>query len=159
MKKASISFLMVLLCTQGVTQEVLSPDSHEQAAVQLIRLMNIEQQMSGAAEAMANVMVQQNPTLSPYRDVILEWAGSFMTWEVFGPYLARMYAEAFTEAELGEMVAFFQTSTGQKWLTLTPQMMNEQAQLGAREAQARQRQLQTMLRERAEELEGRPRAQ
>ena len=140
---------------ESVAQENAS-NSHREAAIELLKLMDVERQMMGGASAMADAMVQQNPALSGYRDVLLEWAGSFMTWEVFGPQLVTMYADAFGESELREMTAFYRTPTGQKALRLQPELMSRGAQIGATEAQAHQHELQRMLEQRAAELQKAP---
>lgn len=48
-------------------------------------------------------------------------------WEEMRPQLAKLYTAAFTEAELKEIIAFYETPTGQKTLaklpTLTQQSM------------------------------------
>jgi uncharacterized protein len=48
-------------------------------------------------------------------------------WEELRPQLAKLYSDAFTQAELAELVTFYQTPTGQKTLaklpTLTQQSM------------------------------------
>jgi hypothetical protein len=48
-------------------------------------------------------------------------------WEGIWPQMAKIYAEAFTQAELSDIIAFYQSPTGQKTLakmpTLTQQSM------------------------------------
>lgn len=144
--------LSVTLCGAAAAQTAPS-SPHEAAAVELLEIMDIETQMAGGAAAMANAMVQQNPSLGPYQDVILAWAATFMTWEVFGPRFVDIYTEAFTEAELSEMTAFYRTPTGQKALRLQPELMNRGALIGNEEAMRRQAELQSMLEARATELE------
>lgn len=129
-----------------------APSSHEAAAIELLEIMDIETQMAGGAAAMANAMVQQNPTLGPYRDVILDWAATFMTWEVFGPRFVGMYTEAFSEAELKDMTAFYRTPTGRKALRLQPELMNLGALIGNEEAMRHQSELEAALEARAAEL-------
>jgi hypothetical protein len=38
---------------------------------------------------------------------------------------ARLYARAFTEAELKDLVAYYKTPTGQKYLQLAPRLLDE----------------------------------
>jgi hypothetical protein len=147
---ASALALSCVLCAAAPAQDPSS--SHEAAAVELLELMDIEAQMAGGAAAMANAMVQQNPALAPYRDVILAWAATFMTWEVFGPRFVSMYTETFTAEELRAMTAFYRTPTGQKALRLQPELMNRGALIGNEEAMQRQADLQSMLEARATEL-------
>jgi hypothetical protein len=41
-------------------------------------------------------------------------------WEEIRPQMAKLYADAFTHAELAEIIAFYQTPTGQKTLDKLP---------------------------------------
>jgi hypothetical protein len=63
-----------------------------------------------------------------------------------------MYTEAFTEQELRDLIVFYRTPTGQKALTLLPELVSQGAQLGMIEARARQSELQQLIQRRAAEL-------
>ena len=151
------SFLATLGLCLLLTQQVAAQDaevsaSHLLAAQELAELLELESQMLGGASAMINAMTQQNPQLVQFEDVILEWAESFMTWETFGPRIVAIYANAFSEQELRELIEFYKTPTGQKTLKVMPDLMTQGAQLGMIEAQARQADLEQRIRERAEEI-------
>ena len=45
-----------------------------------------------------------------------------MTWETYGPRLVGLYADAFTEAELRELIAFYKTPTGQHAIKALPEL-------------------------------------
>lgn len=143
--------LSVLLCNSAVADTSVSA-SHKQAAVDLIDLMGLEEQMMGGASAMVDVMSSQSPELRPYGDVILEWAESIMTWETFGPQMTDIYVRAFSENELRDLVAFYKTPTGKKAISLMPELMQEGAQLGANEAQKHIPRLQQMIEARRAEI-------
>ncbi len=148
-----IRLLLVVVFAQQVTaQDVPVSAEREVAARELLEIIDLERQMMGSATAMMDAMVLQSPQLDPYRDVILTWAESVMSWEVFGPKFVRMYAEAFTEQELRELIAFHRTPTGQKALTLLPDLASQGAQLAALEARSRQSELQQMIQRRGVEL-------
>jgi len=127
-------------------------EPHAQAAKELLQTIRVEQNMAAGAEAMANVLIQRNPTLGPYKDVILKWAASYMTWDTFGTRLVILYEDAFTERELRDITAFYKTPSGQKALVMLPQLTSKMAELGASVAQEHAAELDTMLRERAAEL-------
>jgi hypothetical protein len=56
-------------------------DTHQEAAKELVALMNLERTMVGGAAAMTDAMIQGNAPLAPYREVIMEWAKGYMTWD------------------------------------------------------------------------------
>jgi uncharacterized protein len=46
-------------------------------------------------------------------------------WEIMKPKLAKLYADNYTEAELKDIIAFYQTPTGQKTLAKMPVLMQQ----------------------------------
>jgi hypothetical protein len=46
-------------------------------------------------------------------------------WDTMKPKLAKLYAENYTEAELRDIIAFYQTPTGQKTIAKMPVLMQE----------------------------------
>lgn len=129
------------------------PDKHLQAASELVRLMNLEQEMMGGATAMVDAMLQQNAALGPYRDTILKWAEKYLTWEEVAPKVTAMYEETYSEAELREIIAFYSTPTGRKVLATSPDLMKRGAMIGAEVAQAHMHELEQMIEERSKALE------
>jgi hypothetical protein len=109
--------------------------------------------MLAGTEAMVGAMIQQNPNLERYRDVFMKWAEGVMTWEAFAPKYVEMYTEAFTEAELREITAFYKTPTGQKTLELMPRLMQRGAEVGMEVANRNMPELERMIQERDAELE------
>ena len=153
MKAVIAGLLLAFNVQQVVAQDMSVSARREVAARELVEMMNLERQMMGGATAMMDALLLQSPQLGPYRDVLLDWAQSVMSWEAFGPKYVAMYAEAFTEQELRDLIAFYRTPTGQKALTLLPELASQGAQLGAIEARARQGELQQMIQRRAAELQ------
>ena len=144
-------FILILLFAIPSTAEVT--DRHREAVVELLTLMDVERSMTGGAAAMTDVMLQQNPTLRPFRDVLMDWAARTLTWEKLEGRVVAMYVEAFTEAEIRELIAFYKTPTGQKMVKTGPELMTKGAMLGAEVAKENEAELRTMIEKRAAELE------
>jgi len=51
-------------------------------------------------------------------------------WEEMRPQMAKLYAAAFTQAELAEIIAFYQTPTGQKTLAKLPTLTQQSMVIG-----------------------------
>lgn len=126
--------------------------SHLRSAEELLQSMNMEDTMRKGAESMLELEIQKNPTLLPFRDVFMAWTSKVITWEAIGPEMARLYADAFTEEELREITAFYRTPTGQKTLVTFERLFGEGTRIGARLAEEHKDELQSMIRQRAEEL-------
>jgi uncharacterized protein len=133
--------------------QVPAVDTHLEAATELLVIMNVQKQMAAGAEAMADILIQQNPMLGPYRDVLLKWAASFMTWDTFGPRLIALYEAALTESELRDITAFYKTPSGQKSLAALPELTRASAALGATVAKEHKEELEAMIKTRAAEIE------
>jgi len=151
-KHVAVVVVALLACARAYAADA-PPDSHLAAATEMLRAMNVEKQMEAGENMMADLMIQQNPTLGPYKDVILKWAAGFLNWDMFGARLAQMYKDAYTESELRDITAFFKSRTGQKYIATMPKMMHDQSELGSMMAREHADELQAMLRARAEEIQ------
>jgi hypothetical protein len=128
-------------------------DPHEQAARDLLKVMRVEEMTKTGSKTMVEVMVQSNPGLARFRDVISEWSSKVMTWDAMAPELIEAYENAFTTEEMRKIMAFYKTPEGQKLLDKMPGLMQKQAQIGTALAQAHQDELRAKLEARAKELE------
>ncbi len=134
------------------SQEPKPVSSHKQATLDLIQVMGIEKNTMAGANAMLNVMLDQNSQMEPYRDVLTRWAQKTLSWERMGPRMIDLYMKAFTEAEIRELIVFYKTPTGQKSLQQMPMLMEEGAKIGAELAQENQSELEAAIKARAKEL-------
>ena len=153
MKRWISVFVMVIALGSTAPVSAGAPDTHRQAAVDMLTVLNVERTMVGATTAMTDAMIQGNPALTPYRDVMLAWSAKYLTWENIGPKVVDLYVESFSETELREISAFYKTPTGSKALVLMPELMGKGAKIGADLMQQYGPELQEMLKARAAELE------
>ena len=58
-------------------------------------------------------------------------------WDEVKPKLAKLYADTFTEAELKEIDAFYETAAGQKAVAKLPNLMQEGSQIAMSGVQAK----------------------
>jgi hypothetical protein len=145
--------ILILFGTAATTVGAeVGADGHRDAASELLGVMEMEQTMLGGSAAMADAMIQQNSMMAPYRDVLVEWSVKIMTWETFEPKLVEIYTEAFSEAELRELIRFYQTPTGMKTIQLMPELMRKGALLGGEVAAKHTDELRQMIDARSAEL-------
>lgn len=124
----------------------------EQAATDLLKIMGTDERLMDSATAMIASQIRSNPALEPYRDVILKWASRYLTWDELGPHFVKIYADAFTESELRDMIAFYKTPTGKKALTVVPDLMAKGMEYGGEVARKHQAELLEMIEQRQKEL-------
>ncbi|HWZ85343.1 MAG TPA: DUF2059 domain-containing protein [Thermoanaerobaculia bacterium] len=122
------------------------------AAQELFKAMKLQTNLNETASAMIDSEIGRNPGLTPYREVMLSWLKKYMTWDAMLPELTKMYTEAFTEAELKQMAAFYSSPAGQKSLDKLPEMMQRTAMTGARLSQVHSDELRAAMTAKSEEL-------
>jgi uncharacterized protein len=154
MKRVFAGLILVLSFeTDGrlFAQQQLS--SHDRAVIDLIKLTKVEQQMAASTEAVADAMTRGNPMLVPFRDVIVEWANKYLTWNAMLPEVAKLYKETFTESEIRELIAFYQTPVGQKVLARMPELTQKGFSIGSTIGQAHSDELRQMIEAKAKQLD------
>jgi hypothetical protein len=57
-------------------------------------------------------------------------------WEVMKPEFAKLYSDNFTNAELRDIIAFYQTPTGQKAINKMPELMQQSIMMSMKNVQA-----------------------
>jgi hypothetical protein len=131
--------------------------SHEQAARTLCGLVCGAGSLQTGAEIMSQV--HGNPELGDMEDVFRGWFVSAMSlWDREGD-MAPDYMAAFSEQEMRDLIAFYQTPLGRKALTKLPELVRKEAELSGREAGAHEAELETVLAPRLKELEEKKKAE
>jgi len=154
MKRRLAALIIILSFVAGgrlFAQQRLS--SHDQAVMDLIKVTKVEQQMATSTEAVADAMTKGNPVLMPFRDVIVEWASKYLTWNAMLPEVAKLYKETFTESEVRELIAFYQTPVGQKVLAKLPEVTQKAFSIGSTIGQAHSDELRQMIEAKAKQLD------
>jgi hypothetical protein len=119
--------------------------SHEKAAEQMLELMNMEMVLTQSVDEMLKAQMQANPAIAPYEDVMRKFFAKHMSWSSLKPDMVKIYTEAFTEKELNELNAFYQTPTGKKAVQSMPVLMGKGAQVGSQRVQQNMPELQAAI--------------
>lgn len=119
----------------------------------LLNIMGMEKALQQTIEQMLTLQMQQNPTLAPFKQVMLKFFNKHMSYESLKEDMATIYAEAFTEQELKELNAFYRTPTGQKTIQKMPELMQKGGQLGVKRVQDNMSELQQMIQEESQRLQ------
>ncbi|GAB6387017.1 DUF2059 domain-containing protein [Stutzerimonas marianensis] len=120
-------------------QALADQATHQARAEQFLELVNADrlsvpvyaqvQQMFAERFAQAGAPEDKRALLERYQsqaDAALDQA---IGWEKVKPDLVTLYTEAFTEQELGELNAFYQSDLGRKMLSRLPQLNARSAQV------------------------------
>lgn len=126
------------------------------AAEQLLALMNTERVMRAAITATFDAQVKAQPLMAPFMEVMQEWADRVITMKEMGPQLARVYAEFFSEAELRQMIVFYQSPVGRRLAAALPDLTRRGSEIGAAVAEAHTAELEAAIAKRAAEIQNAP---
>ncbi|HSD11131.1 MAG TPA: DUF2059 domain-containing protein [Candidatus Binatia bacterium] len=166
--RASILAAALAILATGVAKAAESPQpsasvaeaesttpsaSHLKAATELLELVHVDRSTADALDVVLKVQLRHQPKLAPYEDTLRAFMQKYMSWESLKGDYARIYAEAFTEEELRQMIAFYRTPTGQKAVRMIPELMAKGAALGQSRVQENREELQKMIQKRQKEID------
>tara|TARA_Y100000588_G_scaffold341810_1_gene386118 strand:+ start:842 stop:1312 length:471 start_codon:yes stop_codon:yes gene_type:complete len=148
-KNIKIIFLAVLLSYSFTS---FANSEAEVEAAKLMKVMNMDKVMNDSMSNMVDIQIQQQPTLAPFKLVMMKFFQKHMSWESLEFEFIYIYSQAFTAKELKELTAFYETPTGKKTIEKMPQLMAQGAQIGAARVQENMAELQAMIKEESERL-------
>jgi len=147
--KQRILILLVLLMSGAMVlaaDQSTKADGRAAAANELLVTVKMEKILADSTEQMVQLQIQQNPAIEPYREVMRRFLAKYMSWEGLKGDFVRIYAEEFTEQELRDLIAFYRTPTGIKFITKMPGLMSKGAQIGSQRVQQNAAELKEMMR-------------
>lgn len=118
----------------------------------LFEVTDMQKQLTGGFEAMMPMIEQQAAQLQLDAEGAKELEAIFKTWfetdidqEGMLSQMKQLYRDSFTDEELTEVIAFYNTPIGQKFIQQSPVLMQEGARIGMLEAQNAQGKLMERL--------------
>ena len=110
--------------------------SHRAAVHRLFEVTRMRAMTEQTSESIIQTQLQQMPQLAPYADVLRDFYREQTSWTSIEPEVTQLYTEVFTEPEIRELIAFYQTPLGQKMLTKLPALTMRANQLTTARLQA-----------------------
>ena len=141
--------LLSLLVVSGLS---FADSDSKKEAENLLNMMGMKDALEQSIEQTLQVQMQQNPTLVPFKNVMMQFFQKHMSYESLKPDMVQIYANAFTASELKELIAFYRTPTGKKTIEKMPQLMSQGGQIGAKRVQDNIQELQQSIKEEAERI-------
>ena len=111
------------------------PDSHREAVTRLFELTHVQRLIEESVDGVLALQITQNPGLAEHREVLRAFLEKYIGWQALKDDLTAMYLQAFTEAELDQMNAFYSSPTGQKVLQRLPELVQQRNQLAMQRLQ------------------------
>lgn len=141
-----------LLATSAFAGDAPSPERMK-AANELLSVMGAERASAAGIQATLDNLIDSRPMMAPYRGVFVAWAAKYVSWPELEPRIAALYANAFTTAELEDLIHFYQTPTGRKAAAVMPDLAKQAMVVGSNLAREHTPELQQMIRARAAQLQ------
>ena len=110
-------------------------NSHLAQVEILFKLTRMEQKINESVESVAQLQLRQNPELVAKRGQLMAFLERHIGWNAVRGDLSGMYMQAFTEEELKTINDFYITPTGQKVITIVPQLVQERNRLAMQRLQ------------------------
>ncbi len=111
---------------------------HRQAAEVLLRLTSSPESYNQSVDQKLTMMFKQfpdKPNRIETQEKMRVFLQKYLSWESILPELAKLYTRNFTEVELRDLIAFYQTPTGRKLVALLPQFSQARMNIGQRRMQ------------------------
>jgi len=124
--------------------------SHRAAVDKLIVAMNMEKSHTNSLENLVQAQSRQNPALVAMQPTMREFLNKYMGWDAVKDDMIKIYQESFSEAELGQLVAFYESELGKKTLQQMPVLIGKGMQIAQERMQKHLPELQAALKEAAE---------
>ena len=123
MKRLSITLLLLILCSTGFTQSKTKTDNIQT----LLELTGSGKMGMQAMETMLVSFKQTYPQVPEnfWKDFMKE-----VNVDALNKMLIPIYDKYYTELEIKQLIAFYQTPLGNKVITTMPQIMQESMQAG-----------------------------
>lgn len=157
--KLVMSALVLLFSTQLVAGEAEKQEKLK-ALVSVMDMDAMVDTMYDQVEAMMqNVSVQmgvkpsEQPIFEKHHAKITGLLKSEMSWEKMEPMVIDIYSRNFTEQQIDDLLAFYQTETGQALIKKMPTVMQESMLIGQSMMQQSIPKIQAMAQELAQELQ------
>jgi hypothetical protein len=147
---------MVLACAVSVSAPALAnqaSQASEAAAERLLVVMDMQTAMDNVVDAAIDAQIRQKPELAPFRKVMRDFFGKYMSYPALKPQLVEAYASEFTAAELDQASDFYSTPAGKKFMAKMPVLMARGAEIGTQAVQSHVPELQAAIQAEAARLQ------
>ncbi|SHO57727.1 DUF2059 domain-containing protein [Vibrio quintilis] len=144
--KKYLGLLLISVSLTGAALAATSPKT--ETAEKLIEIMNMDKQMLGGFEAMlptikhmALQMKLNDSESQEMTNIYRDWFNQDIDRQKIKQQITGLYSDNFSQNEMKDIIRFYKTPTGQKFLKAMPELAKKAAQLGVEQAQSKQQQL------------------
>ena len=141
--------IFILLNVLGIAmhaQEAHTSDEYK-ACYRLFEIMKMDETMDQTIVKMVDMQTKNLPQMVKLRPSMLEFFRKYMSYESLKKETADIYLKYFTIQDIRQLMEFYQTPLGKKFIKTQVDLTSECAQLGMKRVQEHHKELQEMLME------------
>lgn len=112
-----------------------APASHRAAAESLLSQMDMDKVLSQSIDQTLKAQVQANPAIATYEPQMRAFFAKYMSWASMKDDMINIYMGEFSEEELKQLGAFYQTPVGKKAIERLPALLAKGAEMGQKRVQ------------------------
>ena len=147
--KSFLCTLMIVVVFGSMPAVRADNATHRAAAEALLNLMDMDSLLNQSIDQMLDMQVKQNPAIGQYKAQMKTFLSKYMSWASMKEDMIKIYTDEFSEQELKELLAFYQTPLGKKTVQKMPKLMAKGAELGQQRVQQHLPELQQAIQEQA----------
>jgi hypothetical protein len=137
--------LVLLMATCWTLRVAADSDSHRLAILKLLDLTRMQQKIDASVENVVALQLQQDPAMRAHEAELRSFLNKYIGWAGMKDEIVVMYQQAFTEAEINQMNAFYGSPTGRKMIERLPQLIQKRDRLAMEQLQAHIGELQEVI--------------
>lgn len=107
------------LALGAVTLRPADDAVNRRTSERLVDLFNLEPRVRDITEALLQLELQKDPDVANFADIYRQYFADVLAWEKLKPELAGMFQREFTADELQQLVTFFDSEIGRKYMTVS----------------------------------------
>jgi hypothetical protein len=115
------------------------------ACYRLFEVMKMNETTEQTITKMVDMQTQNLPQLAKLKPLMLEFFRKYMSYDSLKNETADIYLKYFTIQDIQQLIEFYQTPLGKKFIKNQVNLTTECAQLGMKRVQEHQEELQKML--------------
>ena len=149
----SMMFQLFSLVLLFQAASLSAEDAHERVIRELFVALDMPRVYSERVERLVKQQARKVEQFSYFEDVVRQWALETIGWKSLQPRLIEIYRRNLSQADLREILTFYQSPAGQRLQKVQPVISEEAHVLAVAAAKENASKLQEMLRQRVRELE------
>lgn len=121
----------------AVLPPIAPGDSALPATVErLFVVAEMEQLYNQSLETNMAAQIRAQPALVQFEDILRSFMQRHASWHLLKPDIARIYRETYTEADMQELIRFYETDFGQRLMASMPIVMARSTEVSMQRVQA-----------------------